>query len=54
VRPVTPGKKAPLAPLLYDAAARGLLGGELYQGLWQDVGTIERLADLEKRLREHR
>ena len=48
VRPVTPGEKAPLAPLLYDAAARGLLGGELYDGLWQDVGTIERLAELEK------
>jgi MurNAc alpha-1-phosphate uridylyltransferase len=54
VAPVTPGEKAPLAPLLYDAARRGLLGGELYQGLWQDVGTVERLAELEKHLREHR
>ena len=54
VRLVTPGEKAPLAPLLYDAAARGLLGGELYEGLWQDVGTIERLAELEKSLRENR
>ena len=54
VRPVTPGDKAPLAPLLYDAARRGLLSGELYQGLWQDVGTVERLAELEKYLREHR
>jgi MurNAc alpha-1-phosphate uridylyltransferase len=54
VQPVTPGDKAPLAPLLYDAARRGLLSGELYQGLWQDVGTIERLAELEKYLREHR
>ena len=52
VRPVTPGEKAPLAPLLYDAAARGLLGGELYEGLWQDVGTVERLAELERTLRE--
>jgi MurNAc alpha-1-phosphate uridylyltransferase len=52
--PVTPGEKAPLAPLLYDAARRGLLAGELYQGLWQDVGTVERLAELEKYLREHR
>jgi MurNAc alpha-1-phosphate uridylyltransferase len=51
---VTPGEKAPLAPLLYDAAARGLLGGELYEGLWQDVGTIERLAELESFLRENR
>ena len=54
VGPVKPGAKAPLAPLLYAAAARGLLGGELYEGLWQDVGTIERLAELEKFLRENR
>jgi MurNAc alpha-1-phosphate uridylyltransferase len=47
---VTPGEKAPLAPLLYEAAARGRLGGELYEGLWQDVGTVERLAELEAHL----
>lgn len=52
--PVTPGEKAPLAPLLYHAAARGLLSGEVYEGLWQDVGTAERLAELEKSLRENR
>ena len=51
VAPVRPGDKAPLAPLLYDAARRGRLGGELYQGLWQDVGTIERLAELEAQLK---
>ena len=54
VAPVKPGEKAPLAPLLYDAAARGLIGGELYEGLWQDVGTLERLAELEKHLHENR
>jgi len=54
VAPVKAGEKAPLAPLLRDAAARGRLGGELYQGLWQDVGTIERLAELERYLREKR
>ena len=54
VAPVRPGEKAPLAPLLYDAAARGLLGGELYEGPWQDVGTVERLAELERFLRESR
>ena len=52
--PVKPGEKAPLAPLLYRAAAEGRLGGELYEGLWQDVGTVERLAELEQFLREHR
>jgi len=51
VAPVKPGDKAPLAPLLYDAARRGKLGGELYHGLWQDVGTIERLAELEAQLK---
>jgi hypothetical protein len=24
-----------------------LIGGELYRGLWQDVGTRERLAELD-------
>jgi MurNAc alpha-1-phosphate uridylyltransferase len=44
---VRPGEKAPLAPLLRSAAERGLLSGELYRGTWQDVGTRERLAELE-------
>jgi N-acetyl-alpha-D-muramate 1-phosphate uridylyltransferase len=52
VAPVKRGEKAPLAPFLYDAAARGRLGGELFEGLWQDVGTLERLAELERHLRE--
>jgi len=52
VAPVKRGEKAPLAPFLYDAAARGRLGGELYEGSWQDVGTLERLAELERHLRE--
>jgi len=44
---VGPEQKAPLAPLLYAAAARRQLSGELYRGVWQDVGTRERLAELE-------
>jgi MurNAc alpha-1-phosphate uridylyltransferase len=57
VESVRPGEKAPLAPLLYAAADRGLMTGELYRGLWQDVGTRERLAELEAALKarhEHR
>ncbi len=57
VQDVEPGEKAPLAPLLYQAADRGLMSGELYRGLWQDVGTRERLAELEAALKarhEHR
>ena len=36
----------PLAPLLREAAARGEVMGELFTGLWNDVGTPERLAAL--------
>ena len=50
VEGVRAGAKAPLAPLLYASADRGLLGGEAYDGLWQDVGTAERLAELESLL----
>jgi MurNAc alpha-1-phosphate uridylyltransferase len=45
---VAPGSKAPLAPLLRRAAAAGCLGGEVHTGLWSDVGTPERLADLNR------
>lgn len=54
---VRAGEKAPLAPLLRAAADRGALSGELYRGQWQDVGTMERLAQLEAWLEsryEHR
>ena len=47
---VAPGTRAPLAPLLRAAADRRLLSGELFDGLWQDVGTLERLAELERQL----
>lgn len=44
---IAPDQKAPLAPLLRSAADRGLISGELHRGYWQDVGTRERLAELE-------
>lgn len=44
---IEPGTRAPLGPLLRTAAADGRLGGELYEGIWQDVGTVERLAALD-------
>ena len=40
-----------LAPLLRQAAACGQLGGELFDGRWSDVGTPQRLAELEASLR---
>lgn len=36
----------PLAPMLREAADHGQLSGSLYEGLWADVGTPERLAAL--------
>lgn len=36
----------PLAPMLKSAAREGRLAGSLYEGLWEDVGTPERLAAL--------
>lgn len=40
------GVKAPLAPLLRRAMDAGLVSAELYTGPWTDVGTPERLAEL--------
>ena len=36
----------PLAPLLFAAARRGSLSGNLHEGIWEDVGTPQRLAEL--------
>ncbi|MBM4215258.1 MAG: nucleotidyltransferase family protein [Gammaproteobacteria bacterium] len=44
-----PGRR-PLLPLLRAAAASGRLRGRLYQGLWFDIGTPERLRELDERL----
>ncbi len=45
----TPGR-FPLLPLLRRAAAANRLRGDLYDGLWFDIGTPERLAQLDTRL----
>lgn len=39
---VVPGK-VPLAPLLREAMQREQVTGEIYQGNWEDIGTLERL-----------
>lgn len=44
------GSRAPLAPLLRAAADAGRLGGEFHPGHWTDVGTPQRLAELDARL----
>lgn len=40
----------PLAPILRKKCEQDLVSGQLYDGLWTDVGTIERLQDLEQQL----
>jgi MurNAc alpha-1-phosphate uridylyltransferase len=46
----SPGK-FPLAPLLFSARDSGRLGGRRHDGYWLDVGTIQRLAELDAHLR---
>ena len=41
-----------LAPLLRAAMARGTVTGELHRGRWTDVGTPQRLQQLDAELRE--
>ncbi|MBU3724118.1 MAG: nucleotidyltransferase family protein [Burkholderiaceae bacterium] len=43
---IAPGERAALAPLLHRAVAEGRCTGSHYRGLWCDVGTPERLAQL--------
>jgi MurNAc alpha-1-phosphate uridylyltransferase len=45
-----PGK-FPLRPLLVRAIAARKLEGQVYRGVWLDIGTPERLAELEASLR---
>jgi MurNAc alpha-1-phosphate uridylyltransferase len=42
----TQGQPAPLAPLLRAAITHGKISGMHYQGAWVDVGTPERLSEL--------
>lgn len=48
---IVPGSKAPLAPLLRQQIALGKVSGEHYRGIWVDVGTPQRLDELDKSLR---
>jgi MurNAc alpha-1-phosphate uridylyltransferase len=45
----SPGRFS-LAPLLRQAAESGLVSGEHFRGEWLDIGTPERLQELEQRL----
>ena len=45
------GGRFPLAPMLRQAADQGSLSGQLYEGIWEDVGTPERLDELNRAFR---
>ena len=48
--PLAPGASHPLAPLLREQMVLGRVSGEHFRGQWDDIGTPQRLADLEARL----
>lgn len=47
----TPQGRFPLAPLLRTAMEAGRVSGERYRGRWMDIGTVQRLAELDQQLR---
>ena len=46
---LAPGHR-PLRPLLEAAIAAGTLTGQVHEGLWEDVGTLDRLTELRQRV----
>ena len=48
---VAPGAKARLADLLRPAMHEGRVSGELFGGIWQDIGTPQRLAEADRAAR---
>jgi len=47
---LAPGRPYPLAQLLRPPITQGRVSGERHDGLWMDIGTPARLADLERHL----
>lgn len=45
-----PGQAAPLAPLLRQAMADQRVSGRLHVGQWRDIGTPQRLTELDQQL----
>jgi MurNAc alpha-1-phosphate uridylyltransferase len=48
---ITRGEKTPLRPWLEREIAAGRAAGEYHGGLWFDIGTAQRLAELDQLLR---
>jgi MurNAc alpha-1-phosphate uridylyltransferase len=49
---IAPGTRARLAPLLREAMAARRVAGEFFDGRWTDVGTPQRLQELDTELRQ--
>ena len=49
---ITRGSSAPLAPLLREQIAQNKVSGEHHAGRWEDVGTPQRLQQLDNTLRK--
>ena len=41
---------APLAPIIRNKCGKNLVTGEIYSGQWTDVGTVDRLREIEDQL----
>ncbi|HDR9799950.1 TPA: nucleotidyltransferase family protein [Burkholderia cenocepacia] len=50
-RDIVPGTHRPLAPYFKTTIEAGLATGELYEGIWENVGTPAQLGELDARLR---
>jgi MurNAc alpha-1-phosphate uridylyltransferase len=50
-RDLPPGTRRALTPYYRETIARGLASGELYEGLWENVGTQAQLEALDRLLR---
>lgn len=48
-----PNGKLALAPVLRKAMEQQLVSGEIYQGVWHDIGTPERLSELDLYLKNN-
>jgi len=46
-----PPGRFPLAPLLREAMDKAQVSGELFAGFWMDIGTLERLRELDALIR---
>jgi len=49
---ISRGSIAPLAPLLKTQISLGKVSGEYHSGFWMDVGTPERLSELDSQIRK--